>query len=126
MPHRRISALSPTPAASRMLQHLRMSSSAAATTVRRLPRPSNTPPSDPVAFRILAWGTTGIVVAGLAWGSVRSFGTISNVAWELAAWVALVAIVDLAPIPKRTGLRLEMDLPLLLGAAYVFGPLLGA
>jgi signal transduction histidine kinase len=118
--------LSPTPATSRMLEHVRMSSPAAATTVRRLPRPSSTPPSDPLAFRLLAWGTTGIVVAGLAWGSVRSFGTISNVAWELGAWVALVAIVDLAPIPKRTGLRLEMDLPLLLGAAYVFGPLLGA
>jgi signal transduction histidine kinase len=78
-------------------------------------------PNDPRSFKVLA----GIVilidlaVLGAGWAIERP----SVVGWDLALWVALVACAGLVPLTSgEDGPNLSMDLPLLLGAAIVYGP----
>jgi signal transduction histidine kinase len=43
--------------------------------------------------------------------------------YVLAAWTLLVAVAGLMPVPTQRGVSLGLDLPLVLGAGLVFGPL---
>jgi signal transduction histidine kinase len=97
--------------------------SATSTSISGLPRESGAPRPEPIAFRLLAWGTivcaVGILSAGLAF-RVQHLSAM----WpQLLAWIALVTLVDLLPVATSYGPRLDMDLPILLGAAFVFGPI---
>jgi len=48
-------------------------------------------------------------------------GTLPS-AFELFAWTALVAVAGLVPLGSGSGPSLAMDLPLLLAAAFAYGP----
>ena len=43
--------------------------------------------------------------------------------YVLVAWTLLVAVAGLMPVPTQRGVSLGLDLPLVLGAGLVFGPL---
>lgn len=75
---------------------------------------------DPRSFKVLA-GIVILVDLGLL-----TFGWLADqpvVGWDLAFWVVLVACAGLVPLTSgEDGPNLSMDLPLLVGAAIVYGP----
>jgi signal transduction histidine kinase len=105
-----------------MLEQLRMSSSAATTTVKRLPRPSSTPPSDPLAFRVLKWGVAAPVILALAVLIIRHWHELEPLLGQLGTWLVLVALADLMPVPYWGRVSLTMSLPILLAAGIIYEP----
>ncbi|HEV8564043.1 MAG TPA: hypothetical protein VGR41_03960, partial [Actinomycetota bacterium] len=76
---------------------------------------------DPRSFKVLA-GIVILVDLGLL-----TFGWMVDrpavVGWDLALWVVLVACAGLVPLTSgEDGPNLSMELPLLVGAALVYGP----
>jgi signal transduction histidine kinase len=60
-----------------------------------------------------------ILIVGLSRGSVP----FDQAGASLLAWTALVAISQVVPLSASTNLSWSLDLPLLLGAGLVFGPI---
>jgi signal transduction histidine kinase len=79
------------------------------------------PKKEPRAFRLLAWVTTLLCIALLATGLVLNPGLTLTHWPELLAWGLLVTVVDLLPVASGDGPRLDMDLPILLACAFLFG-----
>jgi signal transduction histidine kinase len=77
---------------------------------------------EPFGFRVLAWGLfLGVLlILGVASGLRTQSQPIS--VSELLLWVGLVAATSLVPLTSQDGPALGMDLPVLLGAAFVHGP----
>jgi signal transduction histidine kinase len=75
---------------------------------------------DPRSFKVLA----GIVIfVDLGILTVGWMVDRPAVVWDLALWVVLVACAGLVPLTSgEDGPNLSMDLPLLIGAAIVYGP----
>jgi signal transduction histidine kinase len=61
----------------------------------------------------------GLLVAGI----VVARDTLTEGGWGLLGWVVAVAIVGFASVPFDSGNQLGLDMPLLLAAGYLFGPL---
>jgi signal transduction histidine kinase len=61
----------------------------------------------------------GLLVAGF----VVARDTLTEGGWGLLGWVVAVAIVGFASVPFDSGNQLGLDMPLLLAAGYLFGPL---
>ncbi|MFL5768111.1 MAG: hypothetical protein ACJ758_09755, partial [Actinomycetota bacterium] len=71
----------------------------------------------------MAWTTTLACASTLALG-VWLHPELLATRWpELLAWVVLVTVVDLLPVGTGDGPRLDMDLPILLASAFLFGPI---
>jgi signal transduction histidine kinase len=77
---------------------------------------------DPLLFNVLAFGIVGIdlVILVAGWRIERP----DPLGWDVGWWVAIVAAAGLLPLSSGDdSLALSMDLPLLLGAAFVYGPI---
>jgi signal transduction histidine kinase len=73
-------------------------------------------------FRVFALAVIGVNCFLLGAAAVEAPGGLPNQPLELLAWIALVAVAGLVPLSSGRGPSLAMDLPLLLAAAYTFGP----
>lgn len=78
--------------------------------------------AEPSSFRVLAWSLfLGVLlVLGVASG-LQSQSLPASVV-ELLLWIGLVAATSLVRLTSEGGPALAMDLPVLLGAAFVHGP----
>jgi signal transduction histidine kinase len=74
-------------------------------------------------FRVFALAVIALNCLLLAAAAVKAPGTLPRRPLELLAWIALVAVAGLVPLSSGKGPSLAMDLPLLLAAAFTFGPL---
>jgi signal transduction histidine kinase len=84
---------------------------AAATAVEPRTRPS---------VRVFEAAVAVPVVAALAWNVAHH--PSSGPAAEVVLWIALVAIVDLLPIPAWGGLVVSLSFPILVAASFVYPP----
>lgn len=78
---------------------------------------------DTVAFRLFALGIVGLDCGLLVVAAFQFPQRLPTRPAELIAWTALVALAGLVPLRSGRGPSLAMDLPLLLAAAFAFGPL---
>ena len=77
---------------------------------------------DTLQFKVFAFAIIGLNCYLLVLAA-RLPGSNSNTApLELAGWAVLVAVAGFLPLRSEGGPALAMDLPLLLAAAFVFGP----
>jgi signal transduction histidine kinase len=67
-------------------------------------------------------GVVALDVALLVFG-IQSGALDGESLVDLAAWVLLVSAAGLIPVPSGRGVYLGLDLPLVLGAGFVFGPI---
>lgn len=78
---------------------------------------------EPAKYRVFSAVVVAVdvlVLAALAPGS----GPVSGIhPRDLMVWIALAALSSLAPVPSGRGAWLAFDLPIVLGAGLVFGPL---
>ena len=97
-----------------------MSASTAAT-ARELPRRSGTP-GEPLSLRVLELAGVLPMLGFLAWSFVTSWDELSSYLLSAAAWLLVVAIADLRPIPVWGSVEIAVSFPVLLAAAFVFPP----
>jgi signal transduction histidine kinase len=88
----------------------------------RLPQEPRARPREPLALRILEWGTfvpfgVFLVFAAIHAGSLRDVDVI-----EAAIWMGLVFSTDLFPVPLWRNVILSLSLPILLAAGFLFPP----
>ena len=89
---------------------------------KRLPRGSHRP-SHSLELRLAMLAVTvvdlGVLGAGI---SFTGFDFLES-SWELVLWAVAAATVGLAVIHLPSGQTLAMDMPVLLAAGYIFGPI---
>ena len=73
-------------------------------------------------FRLFAAGIISLNLVLLVVAALQIQAPLPDTV-ELVAWVAFVAIAGFVPLSSGRGPSLAMDLPLLLAAAFIFGPL---
>jgi signal transduction histidine kinase len=73
-------------------------------------------------FRAFALAVIGLNCLLLGVAAVEAPGRLPHQPLELLAWITLVAVAGLIPLSSGRGPSLAMDLPLLLAAAFTFGP----
>lgn len=78
--------------------------------------------SEPPLFRAFALAIVLLNSVLLAAAAVDSPIGVRDQLPQVIAWTALVALAGLVPLSSGRGPSLAMDLPLLLAAAFVFGP----
>jgi signal transduction histidine kinase len=74
-------------------------------------------------FRVFALAVIALNCLLLGVVAVKAAGKLPNQPLELLAWITLVAVAGFVPLSSGKGPSLAMDLPLLLAAAFTFGPL---
>jgi signal transduction histidine kinase len=74
-------------------------------------------------FRAFALAVIGLNCLSLGAVAAWAPGRLPDQPLELLAWITLVAVAGLVPLSSGKGPSLAMDLPLLLAAAFTFGPL---
>jgi signal transduction histidine kinase len=67
--------------------------------------------------------TIGLVLVILLAGLWISPGSVTSPGWQLIVWAGFIAFVGLAPVATVNGPQLGLDLPLLLAAGFLYGPL---
>lgn len=67
--------------------------------------------------------TIALDVAVLVAGIVAGRGDFVTAGWDVLAWMAAVAIVGAASLSFESGSQLGLDMPLLLAAGFLFGPI---
>jgi signal transduction histidine kinase len=77
---------------------------------------------EPIGFRLLSFGLFLGVLLILGAASIVGEHSLPTTIGELLLWVALVGSASLVPLTSQAGPALVMDLPILLGAGFVFGP----
>jgi signal transduction histidine kinase len=88
----------------------------------RLPQESSTRRPEPLALRILEWGTfvplaTVFVVTGIRSGSLLQIDPL-----EAIVWVGLVSATDLFPVTLWRNVIMSLSLPIVLAAAFLLRP----
>jgi len=83
---------------------------------------SRSPTSESVGFRVLAWSLFAGVLLLLCAELLAAQGHLSVSGAESLLWILLVAATSLVPLTSDRGPSLVMDLPVLLGAGFVYGP----
>ncbi|MGH2967099.1 MAG: sensor histidine kinase [Solirubrobacterales bacterium] len=78
--------------------------------------------AEPVGFRVLAWGLFFSVVVLLVAGVASMPAGLTASPAELIGWVVLVSASSLVPLTSGRMPALVIDMPILLGAGFVFGP----
>lgn len=91
--------------------------------VRRLPREFGPQAGPPFAVRAFLTLTIGLVLVSLLAGLWMSLDSVLRPGWQLIVWAGVIALVGLAPVPTIDGPQLGLDLPLLLAAGFLYGPL---
>ncbi len=86
-------------------------------------RPYRSPYSHPVAFPLMAWFSGAVVAGILTVGLAGTPEAITGHPLVLAEWAILVAISGLMSVSLGNGMEISVDLPLLLAAAYLWGPI---
>lgn len=94
-----------------------------ATSARRFPRHPATPAIPPLAFRAFVMLTIGLDLVILLAGLWMSPDSVTRPGWQLIVWAGFIALVGLAPVATVDGPQLGLDLPLLLAAGFLYGPL---
>ena len=59
-----------------------------------------------------------VLLVGIQGGEIRTGSAV-----DLLAWLLLISLAGLMPVPSGRGVYLGLDLPLVLGAGFVFGPI---
>ncbi len=77
---------------------------------------------EPIGFRLLSWALFLGVLLILGVASTLGGQSLPTTVSELFLWTALVGAASLMPLTSQAGPALVMDLPILLGAGFVFGP----
>jgi signal transduction histidine kinase len=77
---------------------------------------------EPARFRSFAFVVIGLNCLLLGIAAVEAPGRLPDQPFELLAWITLVAVAGLVPLSSGRGPSFAMDLPLLLAAAFIFGP----
>jgi signal transduction histidine kinase len=77
---------------------------------------------EPIGFRILSWGLFFGVLLILGVASVAGSEVLPTSLGELFLWIFLVASASVVPLTSDEGPSLVLDLPVLLGAGVLFGP----
>ncbi len=96
-----------------------METKAVATSAREGRHPGREAPG----FRWLAVGTTVAALGAVALGLARN--PLGSWPPEVLLWGLAVLVVDLRPVPTEEAAYLDLDGPLLMGAAFIFGPAVG-
>ncbi len=74
-------------------------------------------------FRQLRAFEIGVVTLDLAILFLGiELGEVANESVDLVAWILLISAAGLIPVPSGRGVYLGLDLPLVLGTGFVFGP----
>jgi signal transduction histidine kinase len=74
-------------------------------------------------FRAFALAVIALNCLLLGAVAIKAPGKLPTQPLELLAWITLVAVAGFVPLSSGKGPSLAMDLPLLLAAAFTFGPL---
>lgn len=98
-----------------------MSSVTTAANSRDLPRRSG-PEREPARLRVLEFVGVVPVVLFLGWQAASSWSALADHLPGLLAWLAVVAVADLMPVPVWGTAELTTSFPVLLAAAMVFPP----
>lgn len=77
---------------------------------------------EPIGFRLLSWSLFLVVLLILGVAYILSGRSLPTTMGELLLWIALVGSASLVPLTSQGGPALVMDLPVLLGAGFIFGP----
>ena len=77
---------------------------------------------EPIGFRLLGLGLFLLVLLILGTAAVSGSQHLPTSIGELFLWTALVAAASVVPLTSRDGPSLVIDLPVLLGAGFLFGP----
>ena len=93
--------------------------SASAGAVHELPHHSRS--AEPAAFRLLAAGVIALTALVIGGGLMSDSSAVGNL-WILVWWSLLVTVVNLLPVESERGPLLAMDMPVLLGVAFAYGP----
>jgi len=80
--------------------------------------------SHPAAQGLVA-ATIALDVGVLAAGVVAARASFLTSGWDLIAWAVAVAVVGAASLSFESGSQLGLDMPLLLAAGFIFGPIVG-
>jgi signal transduction histidine kinase len=72
-------------------------------------------------FRVIAWSGFVLVAGGIIAALAVYSHERERLGWSLLVWIALVAVAGITPVRLR-GVEFVMDLPILLAAALVLGP----
>ncbi len=94
-------------------------SATTATAARQLPRRPGAP-AEPLALRMLEVIGIVPVVAYLSWALSADWADFVSLLPSVIAWLLLVAVADLMPIPIWRSVQIAISLPVLLAAAFVF------
>ncbi len=73
--------------------------------------------------RLVGLGVVALDLLILIAGTVLSAGHVRDVAFEMVAWAVAAAVVGIAAIQTPAGPQLGLDMPVLLAAGYVLGPI---
>jgi signal transduction histidine kinase len=99
--------------------------SATSVSVVQSSRTARSPTRDPLSAYLLTAGVVAILAFLLIRGSESLIQTIQARWPELLFWTALVIVVNFVPV-RAHGLRLTLDLPILLAVAFLYPPSVGA
>jgi signal transduction histidine kinase len=77
---------------------------------------------EPIGFRLLAWGLFISVLLILGFAAVSGSHHLPTSLGELFLWTLLVGLASVVPLTSHDGPSLVIDLPVLLGAGFLFGP----
>jgi len=80
------------------------------------------PSAHPFGFYVFTWVLSLVAVGILTVGLISDPEAVSRNAWVLSEWTLLVALADWVSVPVGRGIEIGVDLPLLLAAAYLWGP----
>jgi signal transduction histidine kinase len=83
---------------------------------------SRTPTVEPRSLRALEFVGVIPVAAFIVWKSIASWPELGTLAPGLVAWLIVIAIADLMPIPIWGSVEIAISFPVLLAAAMVFPP----
>ncbi len=89
---------------------------------RQLPRHSKPSPSEPLALRVIEWAVCIPVIGFLGLRVGQSWPYLRAKLPEFLAWLLIVAVTDLMPIPLWGTVLLTMSLPVLLAAGMIYEP----
>lgn len=97
-------------------------SATTATDVREFTSRTPTPTHAPMSLWLFAVFAIALDLVLVVFGLWDARQSLAGVGWGLAAWVLVVALVGVASVPADSGPQLGLDMPLLLAAAFLFGP----
>jgi signal transduction histidine kinase len=83
------------------------------------------PSSDPLAFRVLAWCTVALAIGLLTASVLANPDALSIRPAAFAGWTAMVVLASASSVTLGHDIQLTFDMPVLLAAAYLFGPTIG-